>query len=102
MAQRILVAVCNWCISTLTTALRLHCLDPGNPSIHVQWNLDMTHYGQRTDKICSLLRGFVISRFFFIYFTIIGVTKIVPVIPRTSLYAYILNCYLPKGAFQEQ
>ena len=34
--QRILVAVCNWCISTLATALWLHCLDPGNPSIHVQ------------------------------------------------------------------
>ena len=32
--------------------------------------------GQGTGKICSLLRGFVISRFFSIYFPITGVKKI--------------------------
>ena len=34
----------------------------------LQWNLDTTK-GQGTIKMCLLLRGFVISRFFFIYFT---------------------------------
>ena len=33
--------------------------------------------GQGTDKIGSLERGFVISRFFFIYFAVTGVKKIV-------------------------
>ena len=34
----------------------------------MQWNLDVTT-GQGTGKVCSLLRGFVKSRFFPIYFT---------------------------------
>ena len=42
----------------------------------VQWNLDLTK-GQGTGKICSLQRHFVISRFFFIHFTITAVKKIV-------------------------
>ena len=33
--------------------------------------------GQGTGKICSLYRGFLISRFFSIYFAITGVEKIV-------------------------
>ena len=32
----------------------------------VQWNLDLTK-GQGTGKICSLFRGFVISKFFSLY-----------------------------------
>ena len=44
----------------------------------LRWNLDITKGQlQGTGKICSLLRGLVISRFFFIYFTIAGVKKIV-------------------------
>ena len=39
------------------------------------WNLPMTIAGQRTGNIGSLHRGFVISRFFFIYFTIAGLQK---------------------------
>ena len=35
------------------------------------------YINQGTGKICSLYRGFVIWRFFFIYFTITGVKKIV-------------------------
>jgi len=45
----------------------------------LQWNLHIT-VGQRTGKIRSLHRGFVISKFFFIYFTIPGFQK------NTSLY----------------
>ena len=33
--------------------------------------------GQGTGKICSLGRGFVISRFFFIYFAVTEIKKIV-------------------------
>ena len=40
------------------------------------WNFDVTK-GQGTGKMCSLYRGFVISWFFFIYFAITGVKKIV-------------------------
>ena len=39
-------------------------------------NLEITK-GQGTGKICSLQRGFVISRYFFIYFAITAVKKIV-------------------------
>ena len=42
----------------------------------LQWNLDITK-GGGTGKICSLKRVFVISRFFFICFTVTGVKKIV-------------------------
>ena len=42
----------------------------------IQWNLNIAK-GQGTGIICLLYRGFVISRFFFIYFTITGVKKIV-------------------------
>ena len=41
-----------------------------------QWNLDITK-GQGTVKICMLYRGFAVLRFFFIYFTITEVKKIV-------------------------
>ena len=41
-----------------------------------QYNLDITK-GQGSDKIRLLLRGFVISRFFSIYFTITGAKNIV-------------------------
>ena len=33
---------------------------------NIQWNLDLTK-GQRTGKMCSLHRSFVIWRFFFVY-----------------------------------
>ena len=39
--------------------------------------LDITKGQGTAGKICSLYRGFVISRFFFIYFTITGLKKIV-------------------------
>lgn len=42
----------------------------------MQWNLDVTT-GQGTGKVCSLLRGFVKSRFFPIYFTATGAKNIV-------------------------
>ena len=42
----------------------------------IQWNLDITN-GQGIGNFCSLYQGFVISRFFSIYFTITGVKKIV-------------------------
>jgi len=42
----------------------------------IQWNLDITK-DQGNGKICSLFRGFVTSRFFFIYFTITEVKKVV-------------------------
>ena len=42
----------------------------------IQWNLDITK-DRGTGKICSLFRGFVMSRFFFIYFTITEVKKVV-------------------------
>ena len=42
----------------------------------LKWNLDITK-GQGTGKICSLYRGFVISRFFSTYFTITGVKNAV-------------------------
>ena len=42
----------------------------------LQWNFITKGQGA-VGKICSLYRGFVISRFFFIYFTITGVKKIV-------------------------
>ena len=41
---------------------------------NIQWNLDITN-GQETGKICLLYRGFIISRFFSIYFTITGIRK---------------------------
>ena len=41
---------------------------------NIQWNLDITN-GQETGKICLLYRGFVILRFFSIYFTITGLRK---------------------------
>ena len=37
----------------------------------IQWNLDLTK-SPGTGQIRLLNRGFVISRFFFIYFTILG------------------------------
>jgi len=48
----------------------------GSQHFHVHLNLDITK-DQGTGKISSLYRGFVISRFSFIYFTVIGVKKIV-------------------------
>ena len=42
----------------------------------IHWNLDIK-YDQGTGKICSLQLGFVISKFFFIYFTLTGAKKIV-------------------------
>ena len=45
------------------------------PSVHLEkWNLDVTK-GWGTEKICSLHWGFIISRFFSIYFTITGAKK---------------------------
>ena len=52
------------------------------PQHNIQWNLDITN-GQETGKVCSLYRGFVISRFFSISFTITGLRKSF-VIPRTG------------------
>ena len=37
----------------------------------LQWNLDLTN-SLGTGQICLLNRGFIILRFFFIYFTITG------------------------------
>ena len=54
------------------------------PHHNTQWNLDITK-GQETGKICSLYRGFVILRFFSIYFTITGLRKSF-VISRTWLF----------------
>ena len=48
----------------------------GSSHFHVQLNLDITK-DQGTGKICSLYRGFVTSRFSFIYFTVTGFKKIV-------------------------
>ena len=42
----------------------------------IQWNLTITK-GQGTGEICLLWRSLVISRFFFSYFTIAGVKKII-------------------------
>ena len=41
-----------------------------------QWNLNITK-DQGTGKICSLQRGFVVSRFFSVFCTITGASKIV-------------------------
>lgn len=50
---------------------------------YMRWNLD-TMKGQRTSKICSLRRGFVVMRFFSINYTITGARKIVA--SKASLY----------------
>ena len=50
-------------------------LTEGRLYLHIQWHLGITK-DERTGKIYSLKRGFVISKFFFIYFTITGVKKI--------------------------
>lgn len=42
---------------------------------YMRWNLD-TMKGQRTSKICSLRRGFVVMRFFSINYTITGPGKL--------------------------
>ena len=42
----------------------------------IHWNLDIK-YDQGTGKICSLQLGFVISKFFFIFFTLTSAKKIV-------------------------
>ena len=55
----------------------------------IQLNLDLTKC-QGTEEIGSLYRGFVISRFFSIHYTITGL-KISFVTPRTSLYRGSLN-----------
>ena len=44
--------------------------------LKIQWNLVLAK-GQGTDKIFARMR-FVISRFFFIYFTVTEIKKIVP------------------------
>jgi len=43
---------------------------------YIQWNLDLTKR-QGTGEIDSLYRGFVISRFFSIHYTITGLKNIV-------------------------
>ena len=45
-------------------------------SLYVQWNLYLTKC-QGTGEIGSLYRGFVISRFFSIHYTITGMKNIV-------------------------
>ena len=57
--------------------------------IEVQWNVSLTKC-QGTGETGSLYRGFVISRFFSIHYTITGL-KISFVIPRTSLHRGSLN-----------
>ena len=71
-------------VSTVTVDLHPPSISSGSKdsnnihavNINVQWNLDITK-GLETDQICSLSLGFVISRLFSIYLTIIGVKKIV-------------------------
>ena len=54
--------------------------------------------GQRTCKICSLQRGFVISRFFFISFSITGVKRIIfyrsSLNPGSTVFFYVIFTYL--------
>ena len=65
----------------------------------MQWNLDVTK-GQGTGKVCSLLRGFVKSRFFPIYFTATGAKNIV----RYSVAMYITEkmALIPHQFIQQQ
>ena len=41
------------------------------------WNLDTTKAKGLTSRICLLQRGFIISKFFFMYFTITGAKNVV-------------------------
>ena len=50
--------------------------DWGNWFVIQQWNLDLTKC-QGTGEIGSLYRGFVISRFFSIHYTISGLKNVV-------------------------
>ena len=62
----------------------------------IQCNLDVTK-GQGTGKICSLKGGFVLLRFFFIYFTVTRVKIIMHYILRTSLYRGFSQLFWNKG-----
>lgn len=58
---------------------------------HLELNLDSgldTDERPRDWKFCSLYQGFVVSKFFFMYFTVTGMTKSIrySVSIRTSLY----------------
>ena len=57
------------------------------PCISIYSGISINYYNEvpGTGKICSLQRGFVISRYLYIYFTITGVNKSF-VMLRTSLY----------------
>ena len=58
----------------------------GCGTFKIYQNLDITK-GQGTSKTCSQHQGFVISRFFFIYFSITKQNyRISLVIPETALY----------------
>ena len=46
--------------------------------------------GQGTDKICSLYRGFVILRFFSVYFAVTGARNI---ISYTDNFINVINVY---------
>ena len=60
-----------------TKTVCLACAKRGKTrDFRLHWNLDITK-GQGTGDFCSLLGGFVISRFFSLYFTIAGIKKIV-------------------------
>ena len=71
-------------------------LGPGKKPIcylkgHLELNLDRgldTDEGPRDWKFCSLYQGFVVSKFFFMHFTITGMKKSVrySVSMRASLY----------------
>ena len=57
----------------------LHPHQPGLCSLILdqkQWKIYKMK-GQGTDKICSLYRGFVILRFFSVYFAVTGVRNII-------------------------
>ena len=63
---------------------------------NIQWNLDLTK-GQRTGKMCSLHRSFVIWRFFFIYRISSNdsrpwINSLLPIIASTRI-AYRLAVY---------
>ena len=61
-----------------------------HPYNFLQWNLDVMQ-GQGTGKICLLYQGFIIARFFFIYFTITGVKKIVHYAEDFAIERFVIS-----------
>ena len=55
----------------------------------IQWNLTITK-GQGTGEICLLWRSLVISRFFFSYFTIAGVKKLICYTKDFVIYRFVI------------